>query len=79
LRREDDFLRLLDDDLRLRELPLLRLEREELERVDELLRVPRCDEPLRELDDERRRELPERFREEPLRLRLDRFVAAIEI
>lgn len=80
LRRDDDFLPRLLEEERFEVLePLLLREREELERIEELRFVPRCDEPLRELADERRRE-PDLRDEEPLReerLRLDRLVAAI--
>ncbi len=85
--RPDDFLRLLeeeprlrDDAERLRELELLlRRERDELERVDELRRVPRCEE-LRFAAVLRPRERDPLLRDEPLReerLRVDFLVAAM--
>ena len=80
LRPEDFLPRLLDADFRERELELaLRRERDELDRVEALRRVPRCDE-LRFADALRLREREPLLCEEPLRddrLRVDFFVAAM--
>jgi hypothetical protein len=85
--RPDDFLpRLLDVRLRdVEPLRALRRERDELERVDEPRRVPRCDEPLRFADDFRPRvdEDDERRLRDDVprdeRLRVDFLVAAMRI
>lgn len=77
LRPDDFLLRLRDED----ELELLRFDRDELERVEELRFVPRCDE-LRFAAVLRPRERDPLLRDDPLReerLRVDFLLAAMRI